>query len=239
MRGIAVETIGAPPGSAGDAASLVGIAARAADLVLLDGYQLGDDYESRLVRAGVPFAVMDDHRHAAHAGAVAIVNGNANALPPWSYQDANPSARLLLGPEFAPLRSEFTALREQKRESAEVLRALVSLGENDAKGFLEPVLEALGTMLPSETEIWATAASADAPSPASSGSPGSVRWLTDPSRLPELMATADLAVSAGGMTSYELACLGVPCIVVPVGASQAADAEAFRAPRGGHHRRIW
>jgi spore coat polysaccharide biosynthesis predicted glycosyltransferase SpsG len=47
-----------------------------------------------------------------------------------------------------------------------------------------------------------------------------VRWV-EASALPAVMATTDLAISAGGMTSYELAYMGVPAILLPATAFQA------------------
>jgi spore coat polysaccharide biosynthesis predicted glycosyltransferase SpsG len=41
------------------------------------------------------------------------------------------------------------------------------------------------------------------------------------------MAESDVAISGGGMTSYELACLGVPTLVVPASTVEAQVAEAL------------
>jgi spore coat polysaccharide biosynthesis predicted glycosyltransferase SpsG len=43
----------------------------------------------------------------------------------------------------------------------------------------------------------------------------------------ELMADSDVAISGGGMTSYELACLGVRTLVIPASPVEAQVAEAL------------
>jgi UDP-2,4-diacetamido-2,4,6-trideoxy-beta-L-altropyranose hydrolase len=50
------------------------------------------------------------------------------------------------------------------------------------------------------------------------------QFLSDPSDLPSLMAWADLAVSAGGITTWELACVGVPTLQLILADNQRGPA---------------
>jgi spore coat polysaccharide biosynthesis predicted glycosyltransferase SpsG len=52
--------------------------------------------------------------------------------------------------------------------------------------------------------------------------------VVDPPNLVALMAEADMAVAAGGTTCWELACLGVPTLVIIIAENQRAVARAIQ-----------
>jgi spore coat polysaccharide biosynthesis predicted glycosyltransferase SpsG len=56
-----------------------------------------------------------------------------------------------------------------------------------------------------------------------------VRLLRDATSMPELMAAADIAVSAGGITSWELAFMGLPAAVCVLAENQRGTAAALGA----------
>jgi len=56
----------------------------------------------------------------------------------------------------------------------------------------------------------------------------SVRVVCDAPNMPELMAWADVAIGAGGSTSWELAFMGLPALVLILADHQAAIADSLQ-----------
>ncbi|WP_218464723.1 UDP-2,4-diacetamido-2,4,6-trideoxy-beta-L-altropyranose hydrolase [Maritimibacter sp. DP1N21-5] len=147
-----------------------------------------------------------------------------------------PGATTLLGPRYALLRPEFAHLRAEslaRREQAGGLRKLlVTMGGVDKDNTTGKVLEALtGCALPDEVEItvvmgphapWLDKVRAQA---AAMKIPTEV--LVGVSDMANLMVESDLAIGAGGATTWERCCVGLPSIIVATAANQAGIAEAM------------
>jgi spore coat polysaccharide biosynthesis predicted glycosyltransferase SpsG len=56
-----------------------------------------------------------------------------------------------------------------------------------------------------------------------------IRIVRNSTNMPELMAWADVAVTAGGSTCWELALMGLPMLVLTLADNQQATAEGFEA----------
>lgn len=190
--------------------------------VVVDGYQFDAAYQEAVKAAGAALAVIDDDVHAERYCADVIVNQNLHAERlRYPHSDAS---RLLLGPRYAMIREAFAPLRRADREHpAQGRRVLVTFGGSDPQNQTAKALEAigrddvdirvvLGPSNPRAQELRTLVRTLDASS--------AVTLLVDPPDMPELMAWADLSVGAAGSTSWELACLGVPAIVMAVAANQ-------------------
>ena len=106
----------------------------------------------------------------------------------------------LAGPDYAPVSPRFVAARRARGFS----RALVTLGGGDAGA---GVREAAVTALRSHgLQVF---------------EPSGAAGLHDEAR------EADVALSAAGVTAYELACAGVPAGIVPIAGNQERVARAF------------
>jgi len=207
-----------------DAREVAGLADCRSDIILLDGYQFSDDYERSLCEAGLTLAVLDDYGHAVHDAAKMLINGNLFYGVASLYHGTNAETKRLLGPMYAPLRREFTLHRRPRVAQGSMTTVLVSLGGGDHRKTLLPVLEALTERPRSPVDILVATGLAQshrngALQQIQQRYPA-VRWV-EASALPAVMATTDLAISAGGMTSYELAYMGVPAILLPATAFQA------------------
>jgi UDP-2,4-diacetamido-2,4,6-trideoxy-beta-L-altropyranose hydrolase len=195
-------------------------------LVLLDGYGFDDAYERRLVSAGMTVVAMDDYGHARHDAARMIINGNLYYSDQSRYAHVTDGAMLLLGVSFAPLRSQLVELRRTIGEKRGEFNVLVTFGGDDTRGSLAPALDELLAIVPKALISATLAGTAEDVREVRAQFP-TVSWISDPAQLPKIMADADLAIGAGGMTSYELACLGVPAVLLPATEIQVPDAEAF------------
>lgn len=135
----------------------------------------------------------------------------------------------MIGPTFALLRPEFAALRDRalRRPRSDVRRILVVPGMMDAAGLASAALDALDRLSGVEAEVVMSSASQSRVAVEARVAGRSDRALTlDARDIAERLATADFCIGAGGMTTWERCCLGVPAAIVVVAANQAGVAEA-------------
>jgi spore coat polysaccharide biosynthesis predicted glycosyltransferase SpsG len=110
--------------------------------------------------------------------------------------------RLLPGPTFAPLDPGFAGAG---RAGDEVETVLVTVGGSEpALTHMEGLRRLVRRVFPEAEQLVPRTAGADVP----------------PTRLLDLVHRVDLAVTAAGLTSYELACAGVPQVAVATVANQ-------------------
>jgi UDP-2,4-diacetamido-2,4,6-trideoxy-beta-L-altropyranose hydrolase len=142
-------------------------------------------------------------------------------------------AQLLLGPRFAPLRPGFQQARRgalgRRGVDSTARRILVSFGSTDPRDATRHVLEAL---LPLRSEIEVDVA-------IGSGAPGLSRLRNclepgialhvDADDMPGLMARADIGIGAGGTTSWERCCLGLPAVILTLAGNQRPNANGLAA----------
>jgi spore coat polysaccharide biosynthesis predicted glycosyltransferase SpsG len=201
-----------------------------ASAVVIDGYGFDAPYHDAVAAKAGATLVIDDVGHLPRYGGDLLLNPGLGASR-IGYRDA--PARRLLGPEFALLRREVRALREHPREvAARGTTVLLALGGGRRTEDWRAILEALAAgpegatfrLLPGfdrsrHAELARLAAEAGP----------RFRPSEDPAEAAELMARADLAVSAAGVTAIELAFLGVPSILVSVAENQRPTAAALAA----------
>lgn len=224
-EGIGVAVIDAVPGSAEDAAQLIELAhAKGAAWVVVDGYCFDAAYQLALKQAGLKLVFVDDYGHAERYYADIILNPNPQGKS-IAYNRREPHTRVLAGPEFALIRREFRRVRTlQTQVPLLAKRLLVTMGGSDGNNFTEVVLGALPLLHTPDLEATVVVGVAN-PHKGSlrrmAASLGSmVKLIENTSAMPALMKDADLAVTAGGATCYELAFLGVPMIAITLAQNQ-------------------
>ena len=240
--GFGVERLTAPAASPADARATAALAANsgggeASGWVLLDGYQFGSDYKQRL-GAAARVLLVDDFAEPGYEHAALVLNQTLHA-DPAAYPAADP-ARLLLGPDYTLLRGEFrpyTSRPAASESAGPVRRVLVTLGGSDPDNAAEAALEAVaaavgevgtdGGSVAVTAVVGALSPHADAVRAAadrlSAGGAVAVAVRDRVTDMAAVMATADLAVTAGGVTLHELAFLGVPAAIIRTAENQAAN----------------
>ena len=219
-----VVALAAAPGSREDAEQTAALArADGAGWVVVDGYHLDGDYQRVLRDAGPRLLVLDDHAHLDRYHADLLLNQNAGASAE-RYRDRAPGSRLLLGPGYALLRREFRRWDAPVRPvPATARRILVTLGGADPDDVTSRVLGALAMLdEPHEVQVLAGAANpnVEALERAAAAGPHPVELVVDARDMPRRMAWADLAVTAAGSTSWELARAGTPQIAIVLAGNQ-------------------
>jgi UDP-2,4-diacetamido-2,4,6-trideoxy-beta-L-altropyranose hydrolase len=230
-EGAQVEPIVVEPGSDDDAEQTREAARRlGAGWVVLDGYQFTGAFQRRVRGGGVRLLALDDYGHADHYAADLVLNQNLQATDDL-YQSREPYTGLLLGTPFALLRREFWKWCGWKREVPEAARkVLVTLGGSDPDGVTLTAIEALAQIRwpgleavvvvgggnPRRGELEEAAHRYEA----------MIRLQSNVTDMAGLMAWADVAVAAGGTTTWERALLGLPSLIVVLAENQKDLAEA-------------
>jgi len=191
--------------------------------VVVDGYHFDEIYQQQVKKTGHKLLVIDDMAHLKHYYADIVLNQNLHAGQ--LHYSCEPYTRLLFGTRYVLLRGEFFAWRGWKREIPEVAqRVLVTLGGGDPENHTLKVIQALQKVdipgLEVTVVIGISNPHADVLEVASMQSRVPIRLIHDAKNMPELMAWADLAVSASGITSWELAFMGLPSLVLVLANNQ-------------------
>lgn len=121
-------------------------------------------------------------------------------------------------PQCIALRSEFQEIHRRTRATKnEVQELLVTQGGSDTYGFTPRIIRALEKMVgrPHCTVVIGPAFRHQAElQEAMQGSELDLTVVRDACNMGELMWNADLAITAGGLSMFELACVGTPSLVI-------------------------
>lgn len=224
-EGIQCLPLQATPGTPDDARESAACAKHLeAAAVSVDSYTLDRTWQEA-VRPLAPLLVWDDFGTKSTFCADLVLNQNAHA-DPADYAGRAPGSTLLLGTEHAVLRREFSGWKDFARPTPPTAqRLLVSFGGGDPDGVTLRVLEALwdaGTPLDVIALVGAqNPRLADLQARVDAAGPGWELLHFTPD-IPSLFARVDLAVSAGGSTTWELCRLGVPTVLVTIAQNQEA-----------------
>ena len=231
----------ARPGGREDARETVAFAAReGADWIVADGYEFGPEYQQALRAGGQRLLFLDDDGRHPRYEADLVLNQNPHAAETL-YPARAGHTRLLLGPRHALLRRQF-------RDSAPPIRSfpptarriLVTLGGADPDNVTQLVIGALQALADSDLEVIVLVGASNPRGPqlaaAAAAAPTPITLRHDAKNMPELMAWADLAISAAGSTALELAYIGVPMLLLILADNQAPGAE--RMHRAGAARSL-
>ncbi|HEX4180027.1 MAG TPA: UDP-2,4-diacetamido-2,4,6-trideoxy-beta-L-altropyranose hydrolase [Caulobacteraceae bacterium] len=226
FAGEGVERVGA----SGDSAEAIAAAARRwlADAVVVDHYGFERGHEARLRAAGALLMVLDDLKRG-HDCDLLLDSNIGRAAADYPGLDA------LTGPAFALVRPAFAERRPaalaRRARAGPPRRILVSLGLTDLGAVTARVVEAilpdlgdarlevvLGGAAPSQGRLAALAAR-----------DGRVRLHVNAQDMPALTAEADLAIGAGGSSTWERCCLGLPTLLIVLADNQRPNAQALEA----------
>lgn len=205
--------------------------ARQAKIVVVDSYHVDAAYLSQLRRAGF-FVIAIDDLAAFPFPCQIVVNGSIYANEK-QYHSNTGDTLFLLGPRYIFLREEFWNLPPRViRERVENI--LLLLGGNDPRNLMPRLIAGLDA-LPGDFTITAVVGpffENDVEiERAARGCQHRVELVIDPPTTRDVILAADLAISAGGQTLYELLAAGCPTIAIPIADNQIPNVRAW-AERG-------
>ena len=229
LTAFAPELARAAAGStqAGDLADTV--APEQFDAVVFDHYGLAES-DHRAMARGKPVLVIDDLADRPLGADLVLDSGPARRAV--DYNGLIPDdARLLLGPQYAPVRPDFASLREQALawRGEPVGRVLVSLGLTDLDGITGRIVERLR---PKISDIGIDIVlGAQAPSLASltkiARRDTRILLHVDTPHMARLTAEADIGIGAAGSSAWERCTLGLPSLMIVLAENQRASAAAL------------
>lgn len=130
---------------------------------------------------------------------------------------------LLIGPAYAPVRNEFLQVRAHCGDA--VRRVLITSGSTNPNRALERMVEGVLSSMPGVAVDVVVGPLGEFGNGLSRENQVFVH--ENVKSISSLMKVADLAVAAAGSTLYELCCVGVPTIALPIVENQLANAAGF------------
>jgi spore coat polysaccharide biosynthesis predicted glycosyltransferase SpsG len=197
-----------------------------ASWVVLDDYHATLEEQASVSEASRPLLVIDDHGTLGRYLATVVLDQNLGARP-GPYADCRPDTRLLLGTKYALLRRAFEPFRGRRRSAGAVRSVLVALGGAPDQAVLLRLVEAVVAAVGPSVQVVVATGTLDRASIADAVERRGARPA--PEELAPAMAAADLAITAGGSTVWELAMLGVPSLIVAVATNQRPLASQLAA----------
>lgn len=210
--------------------------------IVADHYGLDASWEAQLVAglpgtdAGPKLLVINDLADRPHQADLLLDQNFFGEATHQRYQDlVPPQCRQLLGPHYALLGPEYAQLHPLVVPRTELRRVLVFFGGVDPDNLTVRALEALMDPpladLAVDVVLGLQSPHRQAVDELVARRPHTTLHGPLPS-LAGLIARADLAIGAGGATTWERSCLGLPSLVVAIAANQLPFSEAL--DQAGH-----
>jgi UDP-2,4-diacetamido-2,4,6-trideoxy-beta-L-altropyranose hydrolase len=208
--------------------SLSDINQGAIDWLIVDHYAIDIKWERALRPYFKHLMIIDDLADRYHDCEI-LLDQNFYSNYQYRYQQLVPkSCNLLLGPQYALLRPEFGEMhRCVKMRNGEISNILVFMGGSDSTNETKKVLLALekinfagvvnvvvGYSNPYRDEIIEICNRHE-----------NYKFYCQVDNMAELMNKADLAIGAGGSTTWERCCLALPSLVISVAENQVVLAQ--------------
>lgn len=203
------------------------------DMLLVDHYELGAEFESA-VRGCTRFVtVIDDAPARGHKADILIdpTYGRKES----EYADHAPGAAIMGGSDYALLRQRFAVIRdktieERARRGGSIHRILLAFGASPLPEAIASVLQALSAVPQLEiTVLTPDAASVQGFVREKRIAEENVLFLSEWERVPDMMADADLCIGGAGGMSWERCALALPSIVVSLADNQDEIARVLEA----------
>lgn len=206
------------------------------DWLVVDHYAFEARWEKAARPAGTRLMAIDDLADRDHACDLLLDQNLGREAADYDGRVPD-QARRLIGPRHALLRPEFAQARvtaQAGRAGRGLGRILVTMGGVDQADATSAVLEALRTApLPPGLRLCvvmgARAPALDGVRALARQMPWPTEVCVDVADMAALMAEADLAITAGGGTTWERCCLGLPGVIVQVADNQAGILRAMVA----------
>ena len=196
------------------------------DWLIIDHYNRDATFETSVSHLAKKILVIDDLANRPHE--CSLLLDQTFARKPEIYQNLVPQKTVVLtGSDYALLRPQFSQLRSsalnKRTANTSVKRIFISLGASDPQKITRCVLETIATL---KLQVAIDVVIGNA----SLGTLGLSNFTPDTNQavefhgfeadISELMFRADLAIGAGGTTSWERCCLGLPSLVIVVAENQ-------------------
>lgn len=202
------------------------------DWLIIDHYALDHKWESQLKNYSKRIMVIDDLADRKHLCDI-LLDQNYYLNFEYRYKYLVPSnCKLLLGPKYALLRDEFIDLRKNlnNKKNDEINNILVFFGGSDPTNETLKALYALNKLdynkINIDVVVGVSNPHKDKIKDYCSRFPN-INFHCGIDYMARLMKQADLAICAGGSTTWERYCMGLPAILISVAYNQIEICQAL------------
>jgi UDP-2,4-diacetamido-2,4,6-trideoxy-beta-L-altropyranose hydrolase len=209
-----------------------------AKMAVLDDYRIEEDYQLLLRNAGLHWLQFDGS-----VGKPLWADIVLNTRPGVKDTDYKPvlrtPAELLLGPRYAILRQEFVEQGYRPQNHIQK-RVLVTFGGGDDRGANLFVLKNLVNATPTQIQFVVISGvsnprNAEIEKWIKDNDLKKVHLKINPPSVASIMASCDFAIMAGGTTTYEAVCCGLPMILIAIADNQVRHSLAWEKITNAHY----
>lgn len=232
-EGFATARIEADVASDHDSSATAAIArTEQAQWTVVDGYRFTPAYYEALRAEGMRILALDDLAHLERYPVDYLLNQNLGATTE-RYAGKADAVSMLMGIGYALLRREFSPARGGPRTFArEATRILVTFGGSDPDNVTANAIAALALLQNPALEARVVVGACNEHTASLEAlirrTNGSIRLEREVRNMSELMSWADFAITAGGSTSWEMACLGLPALMLVLSRDQEGVADSLQ-----------
>ena len=238
--GASVTMMSEEPGSPQDAmATRRFLCHEAVDWLVIDGYRFDSAWQSTVRVPRVQLLMLDDEAIQPTWNVDVILNPNLGA-DVSVYAERAPGAQYLCGAPYALVRREFLTRRSwTRRIDGAAQRLLITLGGADPDNITARMVEAVRDIAGLQVRVIIGAANPHRDALAGlieQHAPHDGTWelLVQVDDMPAQMRWADMAISAGGTTLWELAMMQLPSLVVQLAENQRPGLTAYTTTGAAH-----
>ena len=202
-----------------------------ADIIITDSYKIDYNYQKALKQTSKPLLVIDDMLYTDKFYADVILNQNFGFTEEDYKNCTEGNTKLLIGPDYTLLRDEFQEKKPLKDLSkTDFYKILVTFGGADPHQETLKVLKALdafdkdielnlivGNCFTFEDEVREIVANHSK----------KVNLYKNATNMSDIMLDSDISINAGGSTCWEIACLGLPNILIVIADNQSKLSNAL------------
>jgi UDP-2,4-diacetamido-2,4,6-trideoxy-beta-L-altropyranose hydrolase len=191
--------------------------------LIIDSYKITSKQLEELKTLNIEICILDDNQRLDYINSV-IINGTVDAEK-FTYDNSND---LLLGSKYIPLRKAFWK-RSENLTAMQIEKILITFGGSDTRGLSVQISNWVALNYPNTTvSVLATNAFETTQLKALKDNKN-IELILNPNdeAIKKAMKNADIAVSAGGQTLYELACLGIPAVAIKVIENQSNNIKGW------------
>ena len=143
------------------------------------------------------------------------------------------------GSKYILLRSQFIKIREDIKLEKKIKKILIIFGGADEKNITEKILPYFLDKLYNITVVLGPSYKFENELEEIILKNKFIKIIKYENNIAKLFANQDLVISSSGITSYELACLGIPSIFIPIDEYQAETSKSFEKLGFGINYGFW
>ncbi|AUB56005.1 hypothetical protein BK007_08335 [Methanobacterium subterraneum] len=197
-----------------------------ADIIIIDSYMAPKEVYDKLSTITKILVSIDDNNRVEYPKGI-IINGSINAAGiNYTY---NNNSLYLLGSKYVPLRNEFWRdIRKPIRKTIDSV--MVTFGGEDNANLTPKILGLLRKFYPEFEKKIVIGKGFSNLEEIKNFVDSNTKLYHNPNaaQMKQLMIESDIAISAGGQTIYELARIGVPCIIINVAENQLNHVKGWK-----------